>query len=224
MKKNLVLISLFVITMLVINTNAFTQVSNFHIGLVLPNSDWGDDDVDDEDSGLQGTGFNLGFEGIIPLSDNGLGIFLGADVNYTQLKKDVRDDIEDANEDADIKFPKTFVIPLSAGLCYNFKPNEKIALFGKGGVSLSLLKFTNLEIDDDATYTEKYKIANNFGLNLGGGIVFNDKTVVAINYFGLGEHTIKGEYENSGYYDESGDIDKMKKKISFVTLTVGIKL
>lgn len=214
----------FAVTLVLINTNAYTQVSNFHFGLAIPNSDWGDDDVEDEDSGLQGTGFNLGFEGIIPLSDNGLGLFLGGDVNYTQLKKDVRDDLEDANEDADIKFPKSFVVPISAGLAYNYKTNEKIAIFGKGGVSLSFLKFTNLEIDEDDTYTEKYKIANNFGLTLGGGIVFNDKTTVAINYFGLGEHTIKGEYENSGYYDESGDIDKMKKKVSFVTLTVGIKL
>jgi opacity protein-like surface antigen len=230
MKKTKYLLAMLILAIVFFNNNVFSQGSfNIHGGLVMPTSDWGDDDLDDEDSGLQGTGFNLGAEGIIPLTDKGLGLFIGADFNLTSFKKGVKDDIEEDNEDIDFTYPKAIDIPISAGLHYTYKPNDKIGLYGKGGIAFSFLKTTDFtwEEKDYGTYTESYEMANSFGLTLGGGIILNDKITFGISYFGLGEHSIKGEYKveyDDGSDSDKGDLDKMKKKVSFVTLTVGIKL
>lgn len=234
MKMTKYLLSVIILAVLFFNSNAFAQNSfNIHGGFVMPTSDWGDDDLDDEDSGLQGTGFNLGVEGIIPLTDKGLGLFFGGDFNMTTFQKDVKDEIEEDLEDVDFTYPKAFVIPISAGLHYSFQPNDKIGLYGKGGIALSFLKMTKLQAEysdsyyGNYSYTETYDMASSFGVLLGAGLVLNNKITFGLTYHGLGEHSIKGEYEEDyagTVNDDSDDIDKTKKKVSFVTLTVGIKL
>jgi opacity protein-like surface antigen len=231
MKKITFLIVLMFSTLVFLNSNSFAQGVNLHGGIAKPTSDWGDDDYEDDDSGLQGTGLNVGIEGIIPVTDKGLGIFLGADLNFTSLKKDVRDDIEEEIENylgnPDITFYKTFNIPISGGLHYKYAPNEKFALYGKGGIAASLVKMTNFIIEDndpDYTSTTKFDLATGLGVVLGGGIILNEKLILGINYFGLGQHTFKGEQEiESSGGSQSEDIEKFKQKVSYVTVTIGTK-
>jgi hypothetical protein len=233
MKKTKYFLSVLILSVLFFGNNAFSQgLFNIHGGFALPNGDWADDDIDQilDHSGGQGTGFTIGAEGVIPLTDQGLGLFIGGDISITGFKKGVKDDIEEDADDMDFTYPKNISIPISAGLHYQYKPNEKVALYGKGGIAMSFLKTTNfvMEEKDYSTETWKYDMSNSMGLVLGGGVILNDKVIIGLNYFGLGEHSIKGkyeiEYDDSSIDNDKGDLEKMKKKVSYVTLTIGIKL
>lgn len=203
--------------------NVFSQNSfSIHAGPAFPLSDFGDDDWDDEDSGLAGVGLNFGGKYVFKLNDKGLGLFLGADFNYNGLKSDVKDDIEDEyGSDVDIKFFKYINVPVTAGLNYTFKANDKIALFGDFGIGPDFLKVTNMTIEEDNEEEEyNYELSTQLAYKIGGGLIVKDKFIIGLDYNGLGEHNIKGEYKYDG---DSEDLDSQKLKVSLLTLTFGIQ-
>src|SRR5688572_21370785 len=99
----------FVLLTFSLTIEAYSQSSvNIHIGPSIPVSDFGSDDLDDEDAGGAAIGLNMGLQYVYQLSESGLGIFGGIDFNYNGLKKDVKEDTEDLYEslgvnNADIK-------------------------------------------------------------------------------------------------------------------------
>lgn len=197
------------------------DIFSYHFGLAIPTGNFADDIG--ARSGSAGLGLNVGIQYLYPLSKNGLSLFAGLDLNYNGLKKSVRDDAEDdLDSDEDVTFQKYLNIPVSGGLHYTYILNEKVSLYGKGGLAVSFLKITNVKYSyggDELTY--KYDLSTNLGLTLGGGLILNDKIDIALTYWGLGEHEIKGEID----YDD-GDIEKLdrsKLDDSLFTLTVGFK-
>jgi hypothetical protein len=199
------------------------------VGPSFPMGDFGDDDDDDEDALGAGTGIALNFDYILPLSDNGLGLFFGAGINYNGLKSDLKDDIEDdyrdeGIDDDDITFPKYFNIPVSAGLNFTHNFDEKIGLYGNLGLVANFLKITDFEVESDygdvaLTYTAR----TNLGLRVGGGLIINNKFYISLNYIDAGKTKIDYEfdYEDEPFYN---DEYSNKSKISYLNLLVGIKL
>ena len=198
---------------------------SMHAGLSLPMGDFGDDDEEDEDSGLAGIGINIGMEYVYQLNESGLGLFVGLDMFRNGLNSDFKDDIEDDMDSGDdVKFPVYYNIPLSAGLVYNYKVDEKIALFGKGGLVFNSLLFTDWEFEgDNYDVTTESDLATSFGLKFGAGITFSEKWSIEIDYLGLGEHEIDSETE---YESDSGDDkyeDSRDLKVNIVSVTLGYK-
>lgn len=68
------------------------------VGVASPLSDFGSQDINDENAGGAALGFNIGLKYTYQLSDNGLGLFAGLDFNYNGLSKDIKNDIEDLYE------------------------------------------------------------------------------------------------------------------------------
>ena len=220
------------------------EISNiehsFHFGAVVPMGDFADDDIFDDDSGFAATGVGIGYEFIYPLTEEGLGLFAGIDLNYNGIQKGVEDDFEDLYEDLyggydieikDIKLFKYFNIPISAGLNYTYKADDKISLYGNIGFVVNFLKMTDFFIEGRYDYyyddwvswdeTVKFDIANSFGYKVGGGIIINDNIILSINYLGLGEHKISGEMEERSSDEE--DIEDLELTIDVLTLTLGFK-
>jgi len=211
------------------NTNIESKKGSFsfHFGPTFPMEEFSDDDVDNDDALGAAVGLGAGVEYIYPLNESGLGVFVGLDVNYNWLKSDVRDDIEDmfgdlVDED-EITFNKYFNIPLSAGLNYTLKADEKLSIYGNFGLVANFLKITNftVEFDDEEIVTE-YDLSTNIGVKLGGGVIINDKTYISLNYFGLGKHKIKATTDDP-FNGNDIEVD-WKSKINYLTLTVGFKL
>lgn len=215
-----VLLSIF----LTIKTYSQGKVS-IHFGPSFPVSDFASDDLDDEDDGGAAVGLNVGLQYIYPLSESGLGIFGGIDFNYNSLKKDVKDDIEELYEsmginNADIKYYKYINVPVTAGLNYTYKADDKIGVFANAGLALNFLKITDMELKvNGQTVTTEMNLANSIGFKIGGGILINQKISISIDYLGLGKHDIEGKVKTTGY---SEDIDG-EGKVDFLTLTLGIK-
>jgi opacity protein-like surface antigen len=196
-----------------------------HFGPSVPISDFGSDDIDDEDAGGAAVGLNVGLQYIYPLSESGLGIFGGIDFNYNGLKNDVKDDVEELYEsmginNPDIKFYKHINVPITAGLNYTYQADDKIGLFANAGLALNFFKITEMELKANGqTVKTEMDLANNIGFKIGGGISINKKYSVSIDYLGLGKHDIEGKVKATGY---SEDIDG-ELKVDLLTLTFGIK-
>ena len=196
-----------------------------HLGPAFPVMDFGSDDVDNEDAGGAGVGFNIGLRYVYPLSESGFGLFGGIDFCYNALKKGVKEDIEDLYEslglvDANIKHYKYINVPLSAGLNYTYYADQKIGVFANAGLALNFLKVTDMEISKNGQKaTTQMDLASNLGFKIGGGILINKKTSISIDYLGLGKHDIEGEVKTPL---ETEEIDG-EGKVDLVTLTLGIK-
>ena len=228
--KNFKLIAFALVMVLFTVTNLFSQGSfSYHFGASVPSGKFADDDEDDffldenGRSGGAGLGLNFGVQYVYPLSTNGLGLFVGADITYNPLGKSIRDDIEDGYDaDTDITFPKYLNIPLSGGLHYTLKVNDKVSLFGKGGLAVNFLKVTNWKEEDSGLddLVEKYDLATKLGYTLGGGLVLNDKIELGITYMGIGKHEFDGEREE-GSNDEK--INDLEVEVGYTTFTIGFR-
>jgi opacity protein-like surface antigen len=200
--------------------SSFSQSGSFsmHVGPGFPIGDFGDDDLDDEDSGLAGVGFDLGGKYVYQLNSSGLGLFVGADLMFNGFKSDVKDDLEDGS-DGDITFPNYINVPVLAGLNYTFEANSQISLFGEFGLGADLLKFTNEVIEgDDGDLEVVFDPDMKMAYKIGGGLIFNKNIGVEFNYFNLGKHKLDGEYKYDG---DTEDIDDPQKiKVGIVTLTI----
>jgi opacity protein-like surface antigen len=183
------------------------------VGLANPLSDFGSENLNNEDAGGAALGFSAGIKYTHQLSDNGIGLFAGLDFNYNNLTKNVQNDIEESFEDAgilgaDYDYYSYLNIPLSTGLNYTYAANEKVALFGNAGVSFNLLNITDFVIESGGTtVTTEFDLANSVGFRIGGGVLFSESISVAIDYYGLGSHDVNGEARTAGLPPEDLDGD-----------------
>lgn len=221
--KNFKLLAFTFLVVLFATTNSFAQGTfSYHFGVSVPNGNFADDS-DGTRNGAAGTGLNLGIQYVYPLSVNGLGLFAGADINYNGLKKSYRSDIEDGLEtDEEVTFFKYLNLPVSGGLNYTFKVNDKVSLYGKGGLVASFLKLTNMKWTyGNEEEIDRFDLSTGLGYTIGGGFIINDKIELGITYFGLGTHEITGEADYG--HGDTEKLGKQKIDVSLTTLTIGFK-
>lgn len=222
--KNLKLIVL-VISLSVFCSNTFSQGKFvFNLQGSLPVSDYGSDDIDDEDSGGAAIGCGIGIQYVHPIMENGLGVFVGLDALYNGYKKSVKDDMEDLLEgligtQLDIKWSKMLNFPISAGLNFTKSTDSGMGLFANLGLTYNFFKETDLVLEANGEkITGESELASAFGVKVGGGLLLNDKTSIFINYLGLGKHDLNMTLNGGG---ESLDMDS-EEKIDIVTIGIGI--
>lgn len=185
------------------------------------------DEFAEEEKGAAATGINIGIQYTHNLNNAGLGLFASIDINYNGIQDDVQDDFEDdlskeleaevgRHVDIDITYPKFLNTSISAGLNYKSSNNNGIDLIGNIGLVANIIRTSDWIVEaENVTLTTEFETANNFGYKIGGGIIINKKIPIEINYFSLGEYTIKGEMDNSSNM-------KIKQEISILTLSVGL--
>jgi hypothetical protein len=222
--KNFRLLVFTFLVALFATTNSFAQEKgtfSYHFGAAIPSGNFADDSG--SRPGNAGFGLNLGFQYVYPLSADGLGLFAGVDINYNGLKKSFRNDIEDElATDVDVTFLKYLNLPVSGGLHYTFKVNDKVSLYGKGGLVASFLKLTNMKISSgNEEAVMKYDLSTALGYTIGGGFILNDKIELGLTYFGLGEHEITGETDYG--HGNTEKLDKQKIDDGLLNLTIGFK-
>jgi opacity protein-like surface antigen len=208
------------------STNTFSQ-GNFsvHAGGAIPIGDFGDDDLNSEDAGGAGIGFNLGARFQYPLNEGGWRLYMGADLNLNSLKKSVKDDLEESinemGEDIDITYYKHFNIPVMAGLYYAYKANESVSIFGELGFGGDFLKMTDMKLasgGEGISFISKSKAQ--LAYEFGGGLLLQDTYIIKLRYCGLGKHDVSSEVEYEGGSEDMGDYDM---KVSLVTISLGFR-
>ncbi len=194
------------------------------VGIASPLSDFGSEDSNNDKAAGAAIGFNIGLKYTYQLSDNGLGLFAGLDFNYNGLTRDTKNDIEEAFESlgllgADYTFYNYYNIPFSGGVNYTYMANEKVDLFGNAGITVNLLKISDFVVEGSGIkITSKYDLASALGFRVGGGILFNEKFSIAIDYLGLGRHDINGKARSDGIPTKDIDFDST---VSLLTMRLG---
>jgi opacity protein-like surface antigen len=225
MKKLPVYLISFVFTIFIF-TGAYSQGGfSLHAGTAIPIADFGDDDLNNDYGGGAAIGFNLGGKYQYQLNEGGLGLYLGASLNYNGLKKSFKDDLEqsfgDLGTTVDITYPKYLNIPVTAGLYYNYKANETVSLFGELGLGVDFLKMTDIKIKangQEASFVTKSK--SQLAYEIGGGLMLQDKYIIELKYCGFGKHSQTHTIEYDGGSEDLGDSDM---KVSLLTFTLGFK-
>jgi len=205
--------------------NVYSQSAfSINVGASFPLSDFGEDDLDDDDAGLAGRGLCLGTKFLFPINDKGLGLYFGADLNYNPLNSEVRDDIEDElGIDQDVTFRKYINIPVTGGLTYSFSGNQNVSFFCDLGIGFNYLKITD-EVYDEGNDEGKmiFDPSTQLAYKIGGGLLLNDKWRIGLHYNGLGEHDVEGKYKWTDSGTENFKLGDLK--VSLLTLTLGINL
>jgi opacity protein-like surface antigen len=218
MKWSLLIATIALSLMFSFNTSAQENLS-VHVGAMLPIGSFARDNGGYLSNGA--AGLDLGVEYAYPLKQlQDFDLFGGIDINYSGLKKSYRND----NEDMISKFPKYLNIPVSAGLRYNYKLNDKIALFGKGGLALDFFKVSKVEVREtinswESTTTVDLSVKP--GFILGGGCLINNSIEFGLSYFGFSAHKLEGVTKIVGRADRP---ITERMKTNFLTLTAGVKL
>lgn len=120
---------------------------------------------------------------------------------------------------ADYKYFSYFNIPLSAGLNYTYQANEKVALFGNGGITINMLKISDFIVEGSGIkVTTEQDMASAIGFRIGGGVLLSKKIAFAIDYYGLGKHNINGKARSDGIPTEDFDYDL---SVSLLTIRLG---
>ena len=133
------------------------------------------------------------------------------------MQNDVKDDLEEQyNDGIDVTFFKYLNMPITAGLNYTYATKENLSLLGNFGL---VLKVTNYKLEaNNAEATIDFDLTTGFGFKVGGDILVNNQLLFELNYFGLGDFDVDGEWEG----DAEGDTD-INLEIGMVTLTMGFK-
>lgn len=246
MKKVLLFCTLFLVFTCI--TNA--QTTTLFGGLAFPQSDFGDDNVedffdDDGESGLATMGYGAGFEYSSPLQSEGLswvfsGSFFLNGVDEDEIEKEIDDD------DVNIDFGSYYNIPIMAGLKYESKNNPDINFYFQGMAGLNIAMIGDSEIslnmelpvydqygnfigyeDVDIKQTYSFDTATTFGFGLGGGIILNNVNI-GLRYLLLGTAKFEGEIEIQVDYPGIDNPDPEEidndQPISILLLTLGIQL
>jgi len=209
---------------ILLSMNAYSQNNcSFHVGAALPMGTFGSDSQNDDNAGGAGVGFNLGGKYLYKLNESGLGLFIGGDFNFNGLKSSVKDDVKNTfGSGVDVTYYKYLNIPVTAGLNYTYEANSLISLFAEAGVGADFLKVTDLTVEANGQKLEmSFDLSTQFAYTLGGGLMFNDKFMLGLHYFGLGDHNVGGQAKLNG---DSEDLESSKLKVSLLNLTLGIKL
>jgi opacity protein-like surface antigen len=207
------------------------QFSQVHVGLALPQGDFGEYNTKSSSNnpqGVAGTGFNIGYKYYNPLSTPNLSFVFGIDVFYNGLNSDYKDDVTEGYdeyveagyiEDYEYTFPAYINIPVTVGANYTYPINEKIKIYGELGLGANYSKVTS----EKSSYTDsngdeeedEYKLdaAIGFTYGLEAGLFINNKFTIGLRYNNLGSYN---------YKDEDGDKVYGKKSLTISNLSLSV--
>lgn len=203
--------------------SAYSQSGvSIYAGPSFPLFDFRDDG--NEYSGAAAVGLNFGGKYVYQFNENGLGIYFATELNYNGMRNEDnwKQEWED-NFQADIKFQKYINIPLTTGLNYTYKFNDKISFFGDLGIGADFLKVTNTTYEQESEEIVRFtnKLSTELAYKIGGGVMLNNTFIIALHYDGLGSHDVNQEVLINGIPLE--DTTDPEYKVSLLTLTFGVR-
>ena len=198
---------------------------SIHAGGVFPIGFFSEEPVSFESIANGGfsasTGFNVGMKGIIPLSDNGFGVFISGDFIFNGLKGTFKNWYDEEEKTAEkLKRHRYINIPFFAGLNYKYKINPTWSIWGEGGIGPDLRFITSYKISgEDAgwSYTEEgnFDMQTSFAFQVGGGFMINNLVSIGFHYYGLGKSKLKGKIsydsEDDTFTDYLSDLKKLSQ-------------
>lgn len=194
-KKSLVFIVVIIIQLSFLNLCAQTRFS-VSIGAANPLGTFGSVDASDDYSNSAAMGAVLGVKVAHQFQESRFGIYGSVDFIYNGLAKERVEDLDDIytflNSDKDSYIYEKFLnFPLAFGVLYHYEINENVSLMGNVGLAYNFSRITDggIKLGDDYEYRVQYGWSSSAGYKVGGGILFNNKVSLSLDYFNLGENS-----------------------------------
>ena len=146
------------------------------------------------------SGFNVGLKGKIPLSLDGMGIFISGDFLYNGLKGTMKNNYDEVEKTADKVIRHRYLnMPFFAGLNYKINIAPMYDIWFESGIGPNLRVITASKVTeqdrwDTYSYEEKFDMQTSFAFQVGGGFMINDIVSIGVHYYGLGKTKIKGKF------------------------------
>jgi hypothetical protein len=204
--------------------------SEFHVGVVLPQGDFADDNLEncflnsEGFSGCAATGFNLGYKYYSPLSVSYLSLVFGLDGFYNGLSDDFKDAVDETG--AISSWPAFLNFAATAGLNLACPVSDGLSIYGEvvGGFNWS--KMTDMKGTSEDSYynrvSAKVTFDSGFGFcyAFGGGILINKQFSIGLRYNDLNSYKYKMKAKEDG--KNAGTEKTSKLSITNLTITLGI--
>lgn len=155
-----------------------------------------------------GLGFKVDYRFIF-----GMSIYIGADVLWNQLNKDVRSAYDKRNKTK----PNYINFPIMLGLGYQCYFGKVFGLYANAGAGLGLLYMTPEGWSDQIT---NFRVSTAFSWQGGGGILLGEHISIGAHYHFLGNHTI--EAKDPTIAVPLSMLPARKQKMSILSLKLGI--
>ena len=217
----LLLVLLFLLPTL---TESFSQSRfNIHVGPAFPLSKIDMYEIrynDNTVSSSAKTGINIGLQYSYQFTNRDIGIFAGIDFVYNNIINEFKVSMDTLfSRYESFVFPKYYNIPISAGLEYKYKINEKYSLLCNLGITYNFFKVTDYTYDTmfgDMLF--ETDLANSFGFRTAIGILYKQKASISIDFLGLGKHEVDIKMIDTGTLEMEGT---KEAKVNMLTLTLG---
>jgi len=196
---------------------------NVYAGVSFPSGDFSDDVGDiDNGNGYAMPGFSLTGEYVWPIGPPELGWVSGVSVIINRFDGEEAFDLSD--DDVDLSSGYWLNVPIMTGLKYEVEASPTVDVYGLGQLGINLNKGPNTSIEDEFGNSAKtsYGTAPSLGLNLGAGIVIDDRYIVGLRYKRLGEPEIEAEAEFETNRGDFSDENAYDQPLSVIQLLVGI--
>ena len=197
--------------------------ANFHIGTSIPVADFASGNFNHPDAGGATIGPAVGLQFHHPVKNGVLGLYGGIDLTYNWIQKAMKDSIAEifgqmGFSDVTLKYSKYMNIPISGGITFRIEDEDDITIFGNLGLVIDVINITDMEIAVGyMTFIQSCKPDVHAGMNVGAGILFNDKILLKVDYLSLGEHDLKEALNGPGVEEEFIGY----QKVSMMNLTLG---
>lgn len=165
-------------------------------------------------------GLSCGMSYSYMFTESNFGLFAGFDFLYNGLNKDFKEAVEkwdDVLNAEEPNFHAYYNIPISSGLCFNYLLNNSLIISINSGLAYNILRITDF---DSELHKAKTELSFNLGFKAGIGVVFKDRFLATIDYFGLGKHDVIG-IARLGSLGREEEIQETLN-IHLLTLSIGI--
>jgi hypothetical protein len=219
----------FILVAFLLMSKAYSQRPGIiQFGASFPVLEFADHNTHENAIGGAASGYNIGLHYIMyKFPKSGFAVTWGIDIDYNELQKDYRDDIElriglSTHKTNITKYSQYVNLPITAGLKYTLT-NEHIGVFANAGLTVNTLKITDMVAEDNnQTLIQQMALGHAFGYKMGGGLLFNKNITVSVDYLTLGNHTILNHVKEIHHYGAIRNED-FKLKVKMLSVTLGYK-
>jgi hypothetical protein len=164
------------------------------------------------DKGNASMGAGLGFK-VDYRFDFGMSVYIGADVLWNQLNKDMRSQYEKKKKTK----PNYINFPIMLGLGYQCYFGNVFGLYANAGAGLGLLYLTPEGWSDEMI---DFRLSTAFSWQAGGGILLGEHISIGAHYHFLGNHTV--EVKEPSVTNLMSMLPSRKMNMSILSLKLGI--
>ncbi|MDD2277587.1 MAG: hypothetical protein PHD06_03905 [Bacteroidales bacterium] len=194
-KKSLMLVVVIILQLSFLSSFAQTRIS-VSIGAANPLNSFGSVDSTDAHSNGAAMGAVIGVKVSHQFKESKFSMYGSLDLIYNGLSKGRKEKLDKLysgifGSSISYVYEQYLNFPVALGIIYSHEINESVSLMGNVGLAYNFSRITEggIKTGIGYPYRAEYGWSSSAGYKVGGGILFNNKVSLSLDYFNLGENS-----------------------------------